>query len=383
MSACMALPEPEKPTLDIQMLTREMDITKSMVFRASNAAFLGSLMCNLNFHWDEEVQTAATDGVSLWWNPKFFLSLKRETRKMVLMHELWHCARMHMVRRGDRDHQTFNIACDHKINLDLLAEGYSFEGVEDCFKDEKYRGWVEEDIYDDLIKNPPPNPPPPSYVPDIKEPNPGDRPRIIQNVVKAVQQAKMAGQPGTIPGDVEVVLKTFLAPIIPWEQHLNEFMSELVQEDFSWRRPNRRFTDMYLPSRSEDEGMLTHIMYFQDVSGSIEDADNTRFNSEIKYVKDHWNPKELTLVQFDTRITDSVTFSENDPFEEIKIIGRGGTSLKPVREHIIEHMPTAVIIFSDLHCDAMEVLPFEIPILWVCIRNRSASVPFGRLIHIR
>jgi predicted metal-dependent peptidase len=390
--------------LDIPYLTRQLDIAKSGVFLGNNAAFLGSLMCSMNFFWDKDVGTAATDGVNLYWNPDWFLKLTPATRKTVLVHELWHPARLHFHRQGNRDHKIWNYATDIRINNELTAEGYSFEGLEGCWRDTKYPpGMPEEDIYDDLIKNQTPPPPqggwgqPPTPCNGGKggsDPIPGDgcdmlpgtkgnMVETINNVVRAIHQAKLGGGAGTIPGDVEQVINQFLAPIVPWEILLHQFMQELIQEEYSWRQPNRRFPDMYLPSRYQDEGKLTHLIYYEDVSGSISDADCVRFNSEVKYVKETFQPAKMTLVQFDTRITQEIVFNEDDRFDQIKIVGRGGTSLVPVREHMLQHRPTAAIIFSDLECPPMAPLGFEIPLIWICIRNRKATVPFGKLIHIR
>lgn len=371
-------------------LNREMDRTKSDLFSNRNAAFYGSLLCSLNFAWDTSIPTAATDGIGLWWNPKFFQKLTRRSRETVLMHEIRHPAYLHMIRRGEREPRLWNIACDHKINLELEEEGYSFEGIEWAYKDPKYRipwidaqgkshKWVEEKIYDDLVQQ---NfQPPPDYYCDMKPTTQADRGRIINTIVRAIQQAKMAA--GNIPGDIEQIVNKFLTPIVPWEQLLHRFMQELVEDGYTWSKPNRRFPDLYMPSRHVDEGKLSHLMYYEDTSGSISDDDNIRFLSEFKYVKEQFRPEQMTLVQFDCAIQQELVYGPDDPFDQIKIMGRGGTDLVPVREHMLKHRPTAAIIFSDLYCAPMEPLPFEIPVLWVCIRNREATVPFGRLIHIR
>lgn len=406
----------QQEPLDQYRLTKELDRAKSLVFRGKNAAFLGSLQCSLNFYWTVDIKTAATDGVNLMWNPYWFLKLPPATRGTVLLHELWHPGRLHMQRMGNRNPKVWNWACDIRINNDLTAEGHSFEGVEWCWRDPSFPpGTPEEDIYDALIKNcmvptggawslhapdGSPQEPDPNNDPDMPE-LPGDdgtdmlqnrklskedQARAVNNVVRAMQQAKLANQAGNIPGDVEVILNQFLAPIVPWEQLLHRFMSDLTEDGYSWKRPNRRFlgnSNLYLPACVEDEGKLDHLIYYEDVSGSISDTDALRFNSEFKYVKETFQPHKMTLVQFDTRITQEVTYKQEDPFDQVKIIGRGGTSLVPVREHLLEHRPTAAVVFSDLQCDPMESLPFEIPIIWVCINNRTATVPFGKLIHIR
>lgn len=377
-------------TLDYAQLNRELDKTKAEVFLGKNAAFLGSLMCSMNFRWTEEIPTAATNGTEVLWNPHYFLRLPKGSRKTDLMHELWHAALLHMLRRGAREPRPWNIACDIKIDLMLEAEGYTFEEIKGVLTwthidARKYVGWAEEDIYDDLMKN---NPPPqnPNQAPiklDILDQDPAQKQQAINAVVQAVQAATLQGQAGSIPGAVKETLKDFLEPVVPWETLLMRFFTDLMDEDYSWARPNRRYTEMYLPSRVMDDGRLAHIICYQDVSGSISQADSIRFNSELKYIQTVLNPQRLTIVLFDTCITKVVELKEEDPFDFIEIIGRGGTSLVPVREHIEENEPTAAIIFSDMCVAPMAPLTKDIPVIWVAVGNRNATVPFGKLIHIR
>src|SRR5690606_7356868 len=196
---------------------------------------------------------------------------------------------------------------------------------------------------------------------------------VINSVVQAVHQAKASGQAGNIPGAIKEILKKFLEPVIPWQTVLMQFFTDLLDEDYSWKRPNRRYSDMYLPSKFTDDGRLEHLMYFLDVSGSISEAQILRFNSEVKYIQETLKPQRLTLIQFDTMIQDVKEFNVDDPFDEIEIIGRGGTSFVPVREYIQEHKPTAAIIFSDMFCPPMEPLEEEIPIVWVVMDNHRAT----------
>ena len=182
------------------------------------------------------------------------------------------------------------------------------------------------------------------------------------------------------------MLKRFLQPKLPWDQLLQQFFQALTGQDYSWARPNRRYQNMYLPSLQEDESGLEHLIYYLDVSGSVSDGEVVRFNSEVKYIKETFNPYRLTLVLFDDRIQREYDFYEEDEFDEVVIVGRGGTNLAPVREHMLEHRPTAAVIFSDLCCAPMQPLPagITIPTIWVGVNARPDSeVHFGKLIHIR
>ena len=376
---------PHDQEIDLDKLSKDLDRTKSTVFLSKkNAAFLGSLMCSLNFMWNRDIGTAGTDGVTLQWNPDYFNVLPKDSRSTDLQHELWHVALLHNVRRGTRNPDTWNIACDIKIDLMLEAEGCTFVGIEGVHRDPKYIGWAEEDIYDDLIKN---NPPISSkctccshQLPDSD----GNIQATINAVVQAVHQAKLSGQAGNLPGGIEQTLKQFLEPVIPWQVVLMQFFTDLLNEDYSWKRPNRRYVDMYLPSRFTDDGRLEHLMYFLDVSGSITDKDVIRFNSEVKYIQEVLKPQRLTLVQFDTVIQDVKEFKEEEPFNEILVKGRGGTSWAPVKEYIDKTLPTAVVVFTDMgFWDAVVPLNSDIPIIWVAINNPSATPPFGKMIHIK
>lgn len=367
-------------------LQRMLDQTKSRVFSSQhNAAFLGSLMCSLNFQWSDSVPTAGTDGKDLLWNQEYFLSLPKDSRMTDLSHELWHVALLHNLRRGSRDHQLWNIACDIRIDLLLEEQGYTFEGINGVPRDPKYRGWPEEDIYDDLMQNPS-MVPPKCTCSSHEIPDGGSQMHqaTVNAVVQALHQAKLAGGAGNIPGVVEETIKKFLEPVIPWQVLLKRFLTDLLDEDYSWKRPNRRYQDMYLPSRFTDDGRLAHLAYYLDVSGSITDPQVLRFNSEVKYIQEDLKPQQLSLIQFSDTITQVKEFEIDEPFDEIKVVGRGGTMYAPIKEHMEETRPTAAIIFTDMgFFDTVTPPNFEIPIIWVVMNNKHAHIPFGQHIHIK
>ena len=57
------------------MRDRALEKVKAAVFIGSNAAFLGCLMCGINFSWDSNIETAGVTETSFKWNPEWFDSL--------------------------------------------------------------------------------------------------------------------------------------------------------------------------------------------------------------------------------------------------------------------------------------------------------------------
>lgn len=372
-------------------LTRELDRVKAKAFVDSNSAFLGPIMCSLRWIWCEKTPTASVDGIAIRFNPKRFMSVSLQSRVLVLMHELWHVARMHQARRNGRDPKWWNIACDIWINNMLETSGFNFSEFPSCYKDQCFKGKTEEEIYQ-AIYDPKSTQPPPSggafgdgfhdLVDTPQENTDVQHEEVVTVVLQAMLQAKMTN-PGSVPGDTETLINQFLAPVVPWERAFHGLMTDLADEDYTWARPSRRHQDMYLPSRFLDEGKLAKLNYYLDVSGSIGARDTLRFNSEVKHVWEYYQPRQMNLIQFDTRISKSIEIVEGDELNEITVVGGGGTCLVPVREHIIKHKPTAAIIFSDMMVKPMEPLPFDIPVIWVVLGGYSYPKPsFGRVIEI-
>jgi predicted metal-dependent peptidase len=409
--------------IDYQVLDREMDRTRVKVFMHKSAGFLGPLMSSLNFYWSEDIKTACTNGITLKWNPHWFMTLPKDTRVTVLLHELWHVALLHVLRRGDRDPQIWNWACDVFINNMLCHEGYTFDGTSP-WMDDSINRWkskrsqpigdygfaLVEEIYDLMVGMGPnlsidkeylwgheeepedeSSDAPVGDKGDLVEPEESDEGaehQILNKVVGAAAAAKLAGMDvDGMLGTVETMLKQFLQPKLPWEQLLLQFFTDMFGYDYNWQQRDKRYRDIYLPSLVEDdESALTHLMYFIDVSGSVSDAEVTRCNSEIKYIKESFNPKRLTIVLFDTMIQKTIELYEDDPFEELVVVGRGGTSLVCVRELLLKEKPTAAVIFSDLYCTPMREIETKdrMPIIWIGVNaSHSSSVPHGKLIHIR
>ena len=355
------------------------------------SVFITTIGFNLKFSWTTRIPTAATDGANLWFNPDFFDSLDKEERVFVYLHEIWHCAFMHMIRRGSRDAEKWNIAGDHCINLMLLDQGYKMPA--DGLADSKYRGKSTNEIYDLLPDNPLDK-----FIMDLVDPGAageaGEGEKTIdvdslsaaakatleELVLRATQASKMQKDtPGCIPGEIAVNLQELINPVLPWNNLLFRFLDDFYMSDFSWRKPNRRLLHTaYLPSLWGES--ITNLTVAVDTSCSVLDEQFTAFVSEMNYIRECFPIELMTVVSFDTEIKNINRIKEGDDIRDVKFKGRGGTDLEWMPDYLIKNPSKVMIIFSDLEVSIPAKQP-DVPVLWICIDNPTRTVPWGTLIH--
>ena len=78
--------------------------------------FFGVLILRLKDIETPSIDTMATDGVSLFYNPEFVAKLTPPELLGCLAHEVMHPALQHHTRRGTRSLKRWNVACDFAIN---------------------------------------------------------------------------------------------------------------------------------------------------------------------------------------------------------------------------------------------------------------------------
>lgn len=83
---------------------------------ADNHPFFGALLLMCPVRVTAEVPTAGTNGSELLFNPSFVQGLGTHQLDGLVVHELLHCALLHVTRRGCRDAELWNIAADIHVN---------------------------------------------------------------------------------------------------------------------------------------------------------------------------------------------------------------------------------------------------------------------------
>lgn len=359
-----------------------LDRAKIGLIMVKNSVFLSTIVFSLKQIEDSSIPSAATNGIELRINPAWFLELTVKQRIGLLAHEAWHVAFDHMTRVGERHFPTWNKAADYVINNMLLDSSY--ELPDGGLWDGRYKGMSTEQVYDaiyrkeDEQKNE-------QYDMDIQIPSDPQEVKEIQEqiteiLIKATTQSKLMGDVlGTIPGDVELAIERIVNPVLSWNVILQDYFSAFAKNDYSYRRPNKRYhPDFYLPTLYSDA--MDHLVIAADVSYSMVKS-FPAFLNEMVGIKESVKPIKTTIIPFDTKLKDIKILNQDEKIEDVLFRGGGGTKLQPVFDYLEDKAPTVLLVFSDLFCKRIENDP-KYPVIWCCIDNPKATVNFGKLIHI-
>lgn len=381
-----------------QELQSALDKAVLGLLQGKASSFLTAIYCAHEVVF-EKCGTAFTTGKKLALDPDWFMGLTERSRVSLLAHEMWHPAYMHTDPQmwANRDPQELNRAMDHVINLMLLDHGYHFD-MPGCY-DARFKDHTTDQVYNILMNEKAErdagNPPPPCnggqggsagdplpFGADVQPGTADDASDVLNTVLRAVTLAQMNGQAGDIPGELLSRIDALLNPKLPWDVLLRRWFNQISREGYSWQQPNRRYRsmDMYLPSRMGEEG-LDHLMFAMDSSGSMSDEQLKVLNTEVHDVKARFNPKDMTLVNFDMKVRNEWNIDEYTDFTTLDFEGRGGTSLRDVWRRVAEVQPTALVVLSDLDCEMLPP-PGNIPVLWICFDNPKKTVPYGTIIHL-
>lgn len=380
------------------MTTASQKMVKARANLVMGHPFFGTLALRLKIVEDPSIETASCDGTSIRYNPKFVDTLPLSKVQGLIAHEVMHPAFLHHTRRGSRDMKKWNRACDYSINTILHNAG--FDLPEGRYLNPAYNGMTAEHIYTLLPDNPDDNdcggggqggggggggndPGGDGGVDDSPNSQNGGGSQSQQNheeaewKVAVAQAAHMAKQTGHLPGDIERMMEELFEPVLPWRNILRRFMTEKCNDDFSWKRGNRRFIaqGLYLPSRISDDAM-GEIVVVIDTSGSIGQKELTEFGSEIKAIVDETRPSKVRVIYCDSRIAHIDEFGPGDDLQ-FTAHGGGGTDFRPPFEWLEENqiVPRALVYLTDGYGPFPEQEP-DFPTLW-CINNHDVTPPHG------
>jgi predicted metal-dependent peptidase len=343
------------------------------------STFFCHLAFSLVHEFSFKIPTAATNGKRVLYNPEFFMALSPEERVFLILHESMHCAYLHMERAKQMDKKRYNIAADHVINLQLIERGFKMPKI--GLADPQYKELSTEEVYNLLPVNPKDNQG--GIGEDLEDPVDSSeqlKADMQDILVRATMQAKMAGdKPGSIPGDIQIFLDRLLNPKLPWHRILAKYIQAFVKNDYSFKKPNRRFFPQhFLPTLYSQK--LINIAIAVDTSGSVSDHEFNRFVTETNSILRMMSPEKITILQFDTEIKSITDVRNVRELMKIRFTGRGGTQIEPVIAWANANKPQLLLVFSDGYFSFYGP-ETKAKTLWLIHDNKEFSPPFGKVIH--
>lgn len=202
--------------------------------------------------------------------------------------------------------------------------------------------------------------------------------RIKDMVAEAATAAKMAGK---MPAGLERLVGEIIDPKIPWQHVLADFSGGWARDDYSYRRPNRKYIYQGIVMPSLRSEMLEGVVAF-DLSGSIGREEATIFYSELKGILNAFPSYRLHLMSFDSIVQNyQVIETGEEPDLDTLFKGGGGTSFHCVLDRIqVEAIqPNFLIMLTDGYASEPEQPNY--PVLWVLTPNHQKP-SWGRVCEL-
>lgn len=406
---------PTDPGVDNQAREKLIVARVGMLLRQP---FFGNLATRLKLvNADEWLPTAATDGRHFYYNSRFVMMLSSKELEFLFGHEVLHVAYDHMDRRGSRNGQLHNIACDYCVNGDLVTHkvGELIKSVPVLY-DKKYDGWSSEEVYDDLLKDT-------KFVSmqDIidalgdkvldehldggqgegegdegEDGNGGkgriklteeEKQQIRDEFREAMISAAQQSGAGNIPGRLRRMLKDITEPQMDWRELLRMKLQSIFKSDFSWARTSRKswHLDAIMPGMTPGEEV--DVVVAIDTSGSMTEKMVRDFLGEVQGIMNQFDGYRIHLMTFDTEVYNPQMFtSENlEHITDYEVNGGGGTMFECVFEYLKDSAiePERLVVLTDgypcgtwgdeNYCDT----------LFIVHGNESIVAPFGQTAYYK
>jgi len=339
-----------------------------------------------------EIQTMATDGKNLYYNPEFVEKLTAAEVAGVLAHEALHVALLHLDRILYRNLSDWNWATDEVVNYHIRDARLTLPpdcvpGVENATAEERYTlrqqqkgggkgGKTQWNVGGIVLPKDAQGKPlneqqSKEWIDDIK-----------LRVSRAMDAAKQAGK---MPANLERDIRAMLRHKVPWQAVLQRFMSERTSVWQDWNRPQRRWLSQGLILPSDGAVQVANIIIACDTSGSVGQDDLSKMCGEIlsfkQSMEDAGGESEPVMVLWcDTEVHEQLV----ETAEELSPRGGGGTTADPVFAYIKEkdYTPDAVVYMTDGYIGGYGDAP-PYPVLWILTKDGDPNFepPFGEVAY--
>lgn len=370
----------------------------------AKAPFFGVLALHAEYVEDRSVPTAATDGRRIFYNPDYFGGLSGPELTGVLLHEVLHCAYLHVTRRGRREPLRWNIAADYVVNS-MVPEVEGAELPAGVLVSNRYEGRRVEEVYDMLptdlsglgfdrewldIRLPRADESGRGGAQTGGSPAPGSggaaggrltHETYWRNAINgAVQAHRARGNRGRLPQGVELLVKEVAELQVDWRDKLRDFT---VHHPFDFGEFDLRLVGRGV-YEEQLEGERLELSVCMDTSGSCLRW-IPRFVGELKAMLEAYPHVSASLYYADAALHGPF---EVDRYEEIPSArGGGGTDFRPFFQHVkrrsASHAHQVLVYLTDGYGAFPAAAPDQ-ETVWVVTPGglQEDGFPFGRTVRL-
>ena len=355
--------------------------------------FFASLLLFANIRSNKDIDTAATDGRTIWFNPDYIASLTHPEVDALILHEVLHCALLHTTRRGGREPILWNIAADIVVN-GQIRDCQGLKLPEGAIVDKTLEKFSAEEVYAVLLRKG-------AKVEefqitlDLLEPaddvDPGHSSTAsleaywstarhnAQTIARLVASQKRSQ--GRFPTDLSREYALLDEAKLNWRQYLWRF---LVRTPTDFIGYDRRFVGegLYLDAQ---EGESLDVWICIDTSGSVSANELGQFRAEVLSILRCYPHINATLFYADADLYGPYRLKDQGDWPEPR--GGGGTDFRPLFRYLEQnpqnHPPRLVVYLTDGYGDFPESAPRD-ALLWVVIAGglQSDEFPFGEVARL-
>ncbi len=388
-------------------------------------------------------KTMDTNGICIRFNPDFVAKIADKDYQVeaVFCHEGWHPILDHIARRGTRNPEGWNIACDAIVNPIVRKRGWTLpEGA--VFIPEIEQGWMSAERAYEYLRTKVSDKPRPEneeneeneeqedtdnedeetgsggvHIPGNEggeegkgdplseedfsdlpeegsermiEPSQKELDKFRQKIERAIQSAT---DKATKEGRMDPIISKALemddkvAPPLNWDEVLQEMIAtNRNYEARTWSRPNRRYLGQgeIRPGYLRDQ--INRLCVLYDTSGSVYDEANRQMKKVTAKLLEEKQVSSIIMISVDTEVQ---AYGEVTTPEEVidfnLNIRRGGTNFDSAMKRVAEIEDLVGVVFlTDMETSSFGPDPM-VPVVWVNWGREQYTgspywPPYGRVV---
>ncbi len=357
-----------------------------LLFHLRNVSpFFGSLALFAEHVCTEKIETAATDGRRLMFNPRFMEKHRLDEQLGIFVHELLHAALRHVERRAGAHPLTWNIAADIVVN-GIIDGTHGLVLPRSAVRRAEWANFPVEEVYQLLLQEGGEWKKIPLLGGDLVEieDEPGEN--LGDHWNGALAQASVISRiggfhKGELPANLLRAIREATDPPLDWRTLL---WRHLTRTPVDFTAFDRRFIgeDLYLDAM---DGETVRVAVCVDTSGSIREELLARFLTEVRAILAAYPSTVVDFYSCDTELHGPSTLDSTEAaMPELR--GGGGTSFKPFFEALNagNPPPDTAVYLTDGFGDFPKKAP-SFPTLWVITPGgmQENFFPFGETARMR